>query len=251
MGRFLYFLPGLTGSLDAGRIKQQCPGLRYALSGPSVPARGCSGGPNGGEGLLAAYGESGGLDYQPATQTWCEMAGVAALAGGGRPWLGFETASPPGPGDLLREVHCTENHPVTLGDGNSWGIPVVRRYPNGTALPQVIVLGKRGPEARIKREYEALYQLAVALAEDLYGEPATLLDSGKLLCMASLALSVNYRLGPDEISALELLDTQNVQEIAKALIDTPRLMKLWGELQKKTAGISTSGAALCPGGNVP
>jgi hypothetical protein len=171
------------------------------------------------------------------------MTGVAALAGGGRPWLGFETASPPGPGDLLREVHCTENHPVTLGDGNSWGIPVVRRYPSGTALPQVIVLGKRGPEARIKREYETLYQLAVALADDLYGDGEAKLDAGALLVMASLALAVNYRLGPDEISALELLDTQNAQEIAGAIIDRPSLLKLRDELEKKTPGISSSGAA--------
>jgi hypothetical protein len=48
-----------------------------------------------------------------------------------------------------------------------------------------------------------------------------------------LALSVNYRIGPCETAVLELVDTENVRDVAAVALDEKTLRLVLEELKKK------------------
>jgi hypothetical protein len=58
-------------------------------------------------------------------------------------------------------------------------------------------------------------------------------SSESLMKLASLALGVNYRVGPFEITALGLIDTHNIVAVAAVLMDEDGLKRLKEELFKK------------------
>jgi len=219
MAGLLYFLP-LVARVDRDLLHQT---LGHVLEPDDQPAQGEIGaGPDGGRGVLIALDPEPdcGLGYDPAAQTWCQAAG-------GTLWLGYPNDARPSPQDLLRE-EVVAGHLVRLGDGQEWMVPTARYFAGGSTLPQSIVLGPNGEKVtRALPRFAALSRHADRCAQNiriLMGMDerpkdwqAMSVDEGWDICVDALAL--NYRLGPNEVSLLELVTTQNMQHILEALCD--------------------------------
>ena len=156
----------------------------------------------------------------------------------------------PGPGDLIRD-EIIDGYAVALGGGdikNEWIVPLARIWPEGTKIPATMGYGPDGdfvtePVERYRplcKKAERIFD-AVAAGHGLI-EPADDLveiDDGKEgFDLAVEILAVNYRIGAAEVSAMALIDTDNLHMIIGCLVDLPRIteeaVKRLSEKQKKT-----------------
>ena len=207
-----------------------------AIIGPVNTQRHNASGPAGADCMLITAGTDAALcRYKPNEQTWQESIS-------GKYQVGFYINDRPTPADLIREEQVS-GHKVKI-DGCEWLIPLARMFPEGTRLPQTLLMGPEGtviqkiiPKyAEFAKKAETLWedmQILLGLAE---GEPK--LTDAESWLMAGEAFKLNYRIGPDEINALELITTQNIFAIFGAIIDLPTIEKVTKELlesQKKNA----------------
>lgn len=224
MGVMLYFLPDVRVVDEAEMAKRGLDALR----GAALTHIGVSAGPGGKRGLIAAaeVADATRVGYYPDAQRWRPVANEAY-------WQGFYRDDPPGPADLARSEQIG-GHTVTLADGNDWLVPVARSFPAGTRLPRALVLG---PDGQLVMEALPRYAEISADAERVFAafiEQDESLSYQDLWDIAARALAINYRLGPWELSALRLLDTNNVQDVLSALIDMPSILEAM-EAKKKPA----------------
>jgi hypothetical protein len=167
-------------------------------------------------------------------------------------WLGYDAADPPGPEHLVRDEPI-EGHPVTLADGHSWTVPIIRSVMHGSQLPQQLVLDERGQwtatpleiYARHEADAERIWQHVMAEAEaeaDEHGEQLEQpepIDFDELMRIVIDTLAINYRIDKTIVSALGLLTTDHPWRIARAMIDWPSLLAVaeqgaLGDDQKKS-----------------
>ena len=244
MRRFLYYISGMTVKPPVEFIREN--GLAHAF--PRDMLRTCafaqlSAGPDGGPGVLFSAGDGHGVRYDRESQHWSKLSP--------RVWFGYakDRAQRPGPDDLIARRACVEGYQVELGDGNQWRIPLVRRWPDGSELPQIIMMDFATGRAvvRVRSEFKELYERAEILLDTLLEGGPDEADPDDIMRLAELALGVNYRVSRYEISALELLDTRNAKEIADALLDGPNLKKLLDELRGKKNGACEPGLTSKPG----
>lgn len=242
----VYYLPGrksatpqVLAELGLGYLLDGAGGLSAAgvpHSGPDgkagcmvcLPSAACPEPPIGA--LAAAAGRA---------KTFAQLPGSAA-------WMGWDPASPPGPEDLARREQIL-GHDVELGDGRRWHVPVARLLDGGTRLPRRLAWdGEVWSPGQVLDRYRALWTAASRIWDALAGageggtETVTVtLDEE--CSAAAAALAVNYRLGPGEVSLLDLLDEAAEVRVVKALVDWPAL----DELKKKLEAASPSSL---PGG---
>jgi hypothetical protein len=170
---------------------------------------------------------------------------------GGKAWLGWALGAPPGPADLVRAT-TIGGYEVRLGDGNTWAVPTGRLADGSCNLEQGLILGADGKWARgtVIPSQARLWQLAqrvwdvfaaqqgiVTPASEAADAPGISEDDMPALCCELLA--VNYRVGPDEISALHLLTTTNRVLILWAVADIPGFIRMAEE--KKSAESKKAG----------
>lgn len=183
------------------------------------------------------------VGYFPAQQDWQE-------ADKGKFWVGKEKDNPPRPIDLQR-TELIDGHYTKLEDGQDWLVPVARVFPQGTMLPQSLILG---PNGELVKEILPRYAKLGQRAEKVWlefkrqmgtlteGETSESMDLKTQWDIAIEALSINYRLGPWEVSFLNLLTTENISRILSALVDIPSLVKVakaQQEALKKKENVST------------
>jgi len=208
-------------------------------------------GPDGQNGTLLAAADR--IDptkvkYRPAEQTWhlVDAAGRPAY------WIGTINGEEPRGEDLARKK-TLPGHLVELGDGRTWLCPVARgqaaedgRLVWYHTLPRSIVLApqsdrewEHGP---VVPRYARLWQLAgqywqaragSASPDAIAGDDVTF-DFQNAAAAAVECLAANYRVSAVEVSLLGLLDTEAPRKVLDSLIDWPTLVRLAGELQKKT-----------------
>ena len=83
-------------------------------------------GPDSGKGMLMAKNPRDGVVFDPNNQVW---HGPYVVEGEAKPiWFGWFTDSPPGPSEFARS-HLFSGHPLVLGDGRMWVIPLARLQP--------------------------------------------------------------------------------------------------------------------------
>ena len=146
-------------------------------------------------------------------------------------WVGVDTEYPPTPADLA--IDAPRGYPLTLGDGQTWKVPVVRSVePAREQLPYDFVYGADGQPELVRAE-SRLWELAAEGWNHLYERAAhptisteTLLE----LCLGALAL--NYRLGKVEQTVLRLVNSANWSRCLELLLDVPLLE---AHAEKKTA----------------
>lgn len=223
----LYYIPDTVASKASDPVA--AAGLDYAF-GPSRATRECHRGPDGWRGLL--MGQPGAeVKYDPDEQTWTRMPGGVA-------WFGFASAAPPGPDDLARP-DMLPGHPVVLGDGHAWTVPVARALaveggiPSGyyCALPSTFRLNDAGTwevgdvVAKHRRLWETACRCADALlgAEQAEGGGGVAFALDDEIDAAVVALAANYRLSRAECAALGLITSENLGAIVGALLDLPTL----------------------------
>ena len=182
-------------------------------------------GPGGKPGVIFGTETSAAAQgHQPDSQTWHRHPGRDDL------WLGWPTDAVPGPSDL-RRPSLVGGYRVRLADGAEWIVPVARRVDGSTLLPQRMVWdGAAWGPGDVLDRYADLYAAACRMWDALKtsdGPTVTLSEESDL---AAMALAVNFRVGPAEISALGLFDTQTHKTFVLSLLDWPALE----ELQKKT-----------------
>lgn len=201
-----YFFPRL-GGVDLLR--------EYRLDGmfPAPPyIEEISDGPEGFAGV-AFHACPGGRLPQRAEIDWTPgMSGAF--------WLGWHRAYRPCAADLKRPIELS-GFRVTLGDGDSWLVPLVCGADGSTGLPTVYVRGEHGqPTLRHDAKYDAVVDAVRPWAESVdtgvFPADDTIFDT------AVSVLGVAYRVGPDEALALGLITQQSANAIIMAAADLPR-----------------------------
>ena len=267
MSGLLYYLPGETPAIKQPRLNEL--GLGYALN-PYGP-RGCARGPDGGQGIVLAHPDHPRLGYYANEQVWRKMAG--SFDNGCRPWVGYQTDARPTPADLLRP-DALVGHPVNLGDGNDWTVPIARRLiPTddnsnllaACMLPKAIDVDDDGNwvEGDIRPRYESLWQVATSWWNKAHtvdddevdddGVARLRFDLDDIYSGAVVALQANYRIGQTEVAMLGLLDEINVGQVLEALVDWPTAKAWLAELaeanssKKNEGGRQSDGSSTEPG----
>jgi hypothetical protein len=157
-------------------------------------------------------------------------------------WLGIRADEPLEAARYWRGVEF-RSHPVEMG-GAVWRVPVARLMGGGSGLPSVRGFGAGGvPAWKPRAEYRELAAYAETVFDCLVsGEKFTDADGDLAV---SRALGVGYRLGLEELLALEVLGPETVAAVVKALVDYPEVERAL-QAQKKTSdmgGISCGGPA--------
>lgn len=213
MGCFLYFVPQAEGSAVADDIEGADLGDRLP-EGTFTSGGMEANGPCERRGwLVARLGKKESLPlYNAETQTWrqCE---------GGKYWLGYVTASPPGPGELERE-EAVVSWGVILGDKNRWFVPSQKVLPaywniddDGEMIQQL-----RPAYTALSKEAGVLFDFYMAKGLDATFE-MILEKKAEMRDLAIRALALNYRVTKWEVAVLGLLDDSGVASIVLALFD--------------------------------
>jgi len=226
MAGFLYFIPGVPGvtqetldKLGLGSFIDVNCGQCNVSDGPAKKGGiVIAGTPEHPQGKAATPG------YYPKIQEWTPEPEK-------RYWIGYEKANRPQPVDLERG-DIIAGHSVKLADGNIWQVPVARAINGSTPLPRRLSWnGKGWIYGDVLEQYKELFAQACRIW-DLIVEAekaeVTLTDECNV---AAMALGLNYRLGPLEISFLGLFDTRTEVEVVKAVIDWPMLEEVKKKLE--------------------
>lgn len=242
MSGFLYFAEMKSSSNDSVNSK----GLGDRL--PHFAVQRIEESPSGKYGILLTY-SSNKKDYQgeditayiPNEQVWEEFDSY---------WIGYWKDKPPTPADLERD-ELVNGHKVRLQDGNEWIVPVVRSFPEGTALPSSLKIGKDGTlVTQVLPKYVSLCDRANTLYEWYHGAPDDTEDTIKekvrltdldILKLVYEALALNYRVTERELGLLNLITTYNIGDVLRSIIDWPTFQHLVDELesQSKKKGAAT------------
>lgn len=268
MSGFLYFIPKLQSASKEDISKA---GLYPTFGSSSFGFRSTSLGPNKQSGAIIVIKSSNPeaktpqVGYFPEKQDWQENIPLSPpskgeLKGDVKFWIGKEKENPPKPVDLQRK-ELVDGHLTKLEDGNDWLIPAARIFPQGTTLPQSLILGPNGelvqeilPKfAQLGKKAEELWlefqRENGMLSKENTSEPIGLKARWDI---AISALAVNYKIGQDEVSFLRLLTTENLTRILAAIIDIPVLisvMKASKEAFKKKAQSDTKDTKIIKDGN--
>ncbi len=155
--------------------------------------------------------------YYPDRQDWRELGpGV---------WFGTDRESPPTP-DGLERTKQVGGFAHELADGNVWVCPTVRRAFFVPCVPciQDGVFDERrrltSLTRRVKPEWESLWNRSLVwAAKEFSGE----WEPVERWAAAATCLAVNYRVGPEEITALGLFDEDAITKLLSAALDVPFL----------------------------
>ncbi len=229
MAGICYFIPG-AGKISIQQVKAL--GLGYAFDDGCAQC-GANDGPSKCAGVVIANQATkpDRLGYYRQQQTWIK-------ANQGAYWVCVNSdGDKPKPARLERE-EMVSGHNVTLGDGNEWLIPVVRSIVRGSQLPYRHILDENGKwTTRPMDVYVSLSDQAERFAALILGsvqpldeetdeEPAAEMTKNESRNLAIDAIGVNYRIGPWEISQLELLTDRTIYNINKAVIDFPSILAM-------------------------
>jgi hypothetical protein len=251
---FLYFIPHLTyaevrpqhvrdaglGEIFADLITTQAA-FQSGLQIRNV----IGGGPGNLSGVILAPADPSGatvalIGFFPDCQHWTDC---------GRYWLGrSDVGALPGPEDLRRAV-VFPGYDVTLGDGQVWTVPIVRKSGRYAALPRSLGLNDAGEFVQeVLPEFAAAWQASKTMFDHLFQGT---LPWPEAFDLAVGALALNYRLGRREASLLKLLTTQNYLSVFEAVCDWPKVTELLGDLgpgspQKKTPPPTTAAPPPAP-----
>ncbi|HET8687800.1 MAG TPA: hypothetical protein VFM18_14205 [Methanosarcina sp.] len=222
MSGFLYYIAGGQASSLA-----ENKALSH-VSGVPVSTTTIMSGPDHSSGMLYAPADAKGsrqVKMDLDSQEWVEFDGF---------WIGYEKENPPTPDDLARGIGFVDGHIVELENNFNVVVPLARRFPSGTELPELLVVGKGGVlEKKPLKKFASLSEGAERVLNVMFidGEGLPYKD---LWAIIVEALSVNYMISGHEISVLNLVTTLNIISLADALVDGPTIREqMKAEMQKK------------------
>lgn len=161
--------------------------------------------------------------YSPDTQTWQPLPGSDC-------WIGWQTAHPPTPDDLLRQPGPRYPGPVVeLNDGNDWIVPSCMDQKH------VMVPDGTGWTTKNSSRWPDLYTLAepvLAMIEANQTDEIEF-DFNMAATFVCEVLRLNYRITPAIAGALSLLDQDSLPRLAALASDFNRIFALIQELAQK------------------
>lgn len=208
MSAFIYFFPGVPGvsvemlhtSGVASRYTSPAGLIEHGVTQWDI-------GPTNSNGAAVCTVP---CEYQSEQQIWINC---------GKFWLGCNKQTMPKPNDLEREIGI-QGYYVTLKDQNNWRIPLLKRWSKDhfeNALPESYRFINGVPRMCVQPRFEPLENIAQAILKIIVEGNKT--DVVTLMHICSELLSVNYRLGMEEISLLGLLDNENGVSILRSALD--------------------------------
>lgn len=216
-GDFYYYVPGRKTVREADVAELQ---LGHAASGgPTFAAT--TRGPDGGAGVVFSWGAENLALAGHESVRWTKHSTLELWAG---------VRGVPSPTQFARKEQY-DGHWVTFADGQRWLVPVARALSGASPLPKRVEWdGASWVAGDVLPRYRDLFSHAVrvwdmvrATVEDGNSGEFTLDDQ----CMiAALALAVNYRVGPLEITALGLFDSRAEGLAVLAMVDWPSVAQL-------------------------
>ena len=184
-------------------------------------------GPSGSSGVLIvakhpAWPDSHRIGFYPEEQTWRDC---------GDYWLGYVTDCKPGPDSLQREA-LVSGYDYELGDELIWDAPMIR-YPAGSAnLPQTMGVDASGKYVEsVVPSMTWAWELSCKIWDDYFLGSG--INRAEVFDYAVKCLSVNYRVGPHEATALGLLNTDTAALVLKAAIAEPLIREFMAEDESK------------------
>lgn len=176
--------------------------------------------PTDGPGLFCTWGDprnpSNGVAvvYDPARQTWRKAPGGY--------WIGTQNDRKPNPAGMARST-VIPGYPVPMADGNEYLMP------NVMGLPAVYDLDETGAEVKRTRDkwrhIEDRAGWALGQLTEHFQRRAILPETECRRYVAEM-LAVNYRLVPDMVYLLGLLDSDCWLGAMGATVDRQRLLGL-------------------------
>lgn len=235
-GLFLYFVSGLDRE-QATRDKLASMPFASVMSDAlrndrtfkeMIVAHNVATGPSGSSGVLLAvkhpaWPDAHRIGFYPDEQTWRNC---------GDYWLGYVTNCKPGPDSLQREL-LVSGYDYELGDEQIWHAPIIR-YPAGNAnLPQTMSVDAAGQFTQsVVKSKQWAWDLAGRIWDKYFLGNGGLLPES-MFSSAVECLSINYRIGPQEVSLLgegcvdgSLLIGPIAKQIIEAAIDMPQITQL-------------------------
>jgi hypothetical protein len=217
----LYFIENVA---SCGKSQLSDVALEHAFpEGVEMAVRQSGAGPAGSSGVVLSS-DAGRCGYFPDDQEWREIS----PAFGRRRWVGWWKDTPPTPAGLQRST-VLDGKAVKLADGQEWIIPRAYEIDEGRARPCLPAVMRRLPSGGWTRgdvlpRYRGLWEIAERLQ-------ATVAQSYLFDDVANV-IGANYRVAPDEVGALGLLDTASTA--ALGVIGTLLDFDGYEQLQKKT-----------------
>jgi hypothetical protein len=229
-GIFYYYVPGK----DSGGVTQDDLRANPFLAVPfadlihsplvfrdTLLSRPVASGPDGGKGCVIAVrpqvDDGQRPSYQPQSQTW-QRFGNEKL---GYQWIGYDTATPPGPNSLRRKNQIP-GADVELGDRRIWSAPQILSLNDDNSqwehrLPVLYQADEKLRwSASVQPRYLEVFEAAKKVIGATYhGAPVTV---GESLEWSLLFLAVNYRVGAAESSLLGIMSTHYLASILHAAI---------------------------------
>ena len=237
--QFLYAIEGVS-AVNAAKLTE-C-GLDKVLREPSrvmqspsaVPCEeGDAAGAAGAGCIFASGRDDTRLRYDPDKQRW-----EKSITGkGGGYWIGYWLDAKPTAAELARDNQI-DGHRIAV-EGDDWLVPCARVFPEGTRMPRAMALGADGKVyGQVMSKYRAFCKQAEVLWDDLYRligwmEGDEVLDAAAKFQMVVDALGFNYFIGVDELNALEILTTDNIERFLWAIVDGAALVEHVEECKKK------------------
>ncbi|MCP4571475.1 MAG: hypothetical protein GY838_03920 [bacterium] len=245
MSQPLYYLPGVTrkqlapdGNLSRSMLEARGLAETFAdvvgINVDCVVSDVTGTGPDGSSGCVLCYQTPAPADelpektgFAPEAQTWHKATDQL--------WIGLTNDSPPTPEDMRREKQSS-GYPWTMGDGNAWTVPILRRPDESTELPTAMILRDDGTiDQPVKAAYRKLWEDAGQVVGYFYGDdPARELDKRFALELAIRAIGRNYRFGRHEQNLLQILDSESYMAACGIIVDTPKCLNIEEAEQKKS-----------------
>jgi hypothetical protein len=160
--------------------------------------------------------------------------------------LGVLTGQRVTPDDVQRDT-VRPGYWITCADGQRWQIPAAAKLPHRHGLnadgehTREVVAQYRDywdkSEQYAIQMFKAIDQLEILAAHQKVTEETVEFTLAETWDFACRALSINYRLTPEMVSMLGLIDDDAMSGIVKAAIDLPCLIEVKKEKKKELVGI--------------
>jgi hypothetical protein len=220
---FLYF------SEKSEPLETIRPTVMWDVLAGQLPLMATETGPTGKAGhILAGPGQHRVHGYSKAEQEWVNC---------GDYWLGWDKNGLPTPEQLQRKK-VVAGEVATLADGREWVCPTVRRWEGGNPFPGVPYVVQMFTDYQIDvlPQYMDVWQFSGDAWDDvIYGKNFKVVDSFQ---RAAKFLSVNYRVGVHECSALKIMDMDSINTITLTALDMARFEEFATQIVKKNEAVS-------------
>lgn len=149
------------------------------------------------------------MKHDPDKQTWqlCDADSDHPY------WMGYETAKPPQPEQLLRK-RTVNGYDFSLGDNREYVCPIIRRMASQPMLPCAVKFDGREYVPEVRPEYHEIWQDSIGWAKSM-----TIHEQA---VAAERCLALNYRVGPYELNVLNTFGTEDaIRDVILAALDEP------------------------------